>query len=67
MTLAPVPDLTARGKPGVLAQVVTNLLANGARHAPGAAVTVTGRVDGAGSSWPASGSRAVHAGPRRAR
>jgi two-component system, OmpR family, sensor kinase len=33
--------LRARGSPAVLAQVVTNLLANCARHAPGAPVRVT--------------------------
>jgi len=37
------PGLRARGHPAVLAQVVTNLLANCDRHAPGAAVTVTAR------------------------
>jgi two-component system, OmpR family, sensor kinase len=34
------PGLWARGDPAVLAQVVTNLLANCERHAPGAAVAV---------------------------
>ncbi len=45
--LAVEPGLGALGDPSVLAQVVTNLLANCDRHAPGAAVTVTaGSVDG---------------------
>ncbi len=37
------PDLRAVGDPAVLAQVVTNLLANCHRHAPGAAVAVRAR------------------------
>jgi two-component system, OmpR family, sensor kinase len=41
VTLAVAPDLTARGDPAVLAQIVTNLLVNCDRHAPGATVTVT--------------------------
>ena len=39
------PGLRALGDPAVLAQVVTNLLANCDRHAPGAAVAVTARSD----------------------
>jgi two-component system OmpR family sensor kinase len=37
------PGLRAAGDPDVLAQVVTNLLANCDRHAPGAPITVTAR------------------------
>jgi two-component system OmpR family sensor kinase len=41
------PGLMGRGHSAVLAQVITNLLANCARHAPGAPVTVRSRlVDG---------------------
>ena len=43
VTLAVAPDLQLRGDPAVLAQIVTNLLVNCARHAPGADVTVTAR------------------------
>ncbi|MCX6464754.1 MAG: HAMP domain-containing sensor histidine kinase [Pseudonocardiales bacterium] len=39
------PGLYALGDPSVLAQVVTNLLANCARHAPGADVSVTAREE----------------------
>ena len=39
------PGLRARGHSTVLAQVVTNLLANCDRHAPGAAVAVSARSD----------------------
>lgn len=39
------PGLRALGDPAVLAQVVTNLLANCDRHAPGTAVAVTARSD----------------------
>ncbi len=42
-----VPDgLAARGDAAVLAQVVTNLLANCERHAPGAPVAVSARASG---------------------
>ena len=43
VTLSAAPDLQARGDPAVLAQIVTNLLVNCERHAPGAPVTVTAR------------------------
>ena len=43
VTLSVAPDLQLRGDPAVLAQIVTNLLVNCARHAPGADVTVTAR------------------------
>ena len=36
------PDLSAQGRPHALAEVVSNLLVNAARHAPDAAVTITG-------------------------
>jgi len=45
LTLEIEPGLRARGDPAVLAQVVTNLLANCDRHAPGAQVHVTARHD----------------------
>ncbi|MEU6696844.1 HAMP domain-containing sensor histidine kinase [Pseudonocardia sp. NPDC046786] len=38
------PDLRAIGSPSLLAQVITNLLANAARHAPGSPVLVRGLV-----------------------
>lgn len=47
VALALEPGLTARGDSAVLAQVVTNLLANCERHAPGSTVTVSGRAEGA--------------------
>ena len=40
------PGLHATGDPAVLAQIVTNLLVNCAKHAPGAAVAVTARRRG---------------------
>lgn len=40
------PGLHAQGASTTLAQVVTNLLANAARHAPGSPVRVTARRDG---------------------
>ena len=43
VSLSVAPDLQLRGDPAVLAQIVTNLLVNCARHAPGADVTVTAR------------------------
>ena len=43
VTLSVAPDLHLRGDPAVLAQIVTNLLVNCARHAPGADVAVTAR------------------------
>jgi two-component system OmpR family sensor kinase len=47
MTLDVAPDLQARGDPAVLAQIVTNLLVNCDRHAPGAPVTIAAhRRDG---------------------
>ncbi len=45
VTLTVTDGLTARGSSAVLAQVVTNLLANCDRHAPGAPVTITARAD----------------------
>lgn len=36
------PDLDAEGRPHVLAEVMSNLLVNSARHAPDARVTITG-------------------------
>lgn len=40
-----VPEnITAYGHPGAVAEILTNLLDNAARHAPGAAVEVTARV-----------------------
>lgn len=46
-TLDVEPGLRARGDAAVLAQVVTNLLANCDRHAPGAPVRITARHDAA--------------------
>jgi two-component system OmpR family sensor kinase len=43
VTLSVEPDLRLQGDPAVLAQIVTNLLVNCARHAPGADVSVTAR------------------------
>jgi len=43
VSLSVAPDLRLRGDPAVLAQIVTNLLVNCARHAPGAHVDVTAR------------------------
>jgi len=43
VSLSVAPDLRLRGDPAVLAQIVTNLLVNCARHAPGASVDVTAR------------------------
>lgn len=44
------PGLRATGDPAVLAQIVTNLLVNCDRHAPGATVAVTARRRGDGVS-----------------
>lgn len=41
ITLHVEPELTTRGDSAVLAQVVTNLLANCDRHAPGAPITIS--------------------------
>lgn len=49
------PGLCARGRSVVLAQVVTNLLANCDRHAPGAPITITARR---GDPEPADGTSA---------
>ncbi len=46
VTVDVTPGLQARGDPTVLAQIVTNLLVNCDRHAPGAPVTVTARPRG---------------------
>jgi len=43
LTVDAVPDLYALGSSRTLAQVVTNLLANAARHAPGSPVRMTAR------------------------
>lgn len=43
VTLSVPPNLRSRGDPAVLAQIVTNLLVNCARHAPGADVVVSAR------------------------
>ncbi len=43
VTLSVAPDLHLRGDPAVLAQIITNLLVNCARHAPGADVAVSAR------------------------
>lgn len=46
VTLGVDPDLRAAGDSSVLAQVVTNLLVNCDRHAPGAEVALRAAVDG---------------------
>ena len=46
VTLDVTPGLEATGDPAVLAQIVTNLLVNAERHAPGAPVAVTARRRG---------------------
>jgi two-component system, OmpR family, sensor kinase len=71
VTLSVEPGLHLRGDPAVLAQIVTNLLVNSARHAPGADVSVTARsgngvvsieVRDTGPGLPPEGARA-DAGP----
>ncbi len=44
VTLDVTPGLEATGDPAVLAQIVTNLLVNAERHAPGAPVAITARA-----------------------
>jgi two-component system OmpR family sensor kinase len=46
VTLDVTPGLEATGDPAVLAQIVTNLLVNCERHAPGAPVAITARQRG---------------------
>jgi two-component system OmpR family sensor kinase len=72
VTLSVAPDLHLRGDPAVLAQIVTNLLVNCARHAPGADVAVTARsgngvvsieVRDAGPGLPPEGERTTSDAP----
>jgi two-component system, OmpR family, sensor kinase len=50
VALSVEPDLHLRGDPAVLAQIVTNLLVNCARHATGSDVSVTARSGNGGVS-----------------